>query len=790
VTAVRDAAGGVTRIQTNEAGLPLEITAPDGARATLIRDRFGRVTEVTDALGATVRMGWTVEGRPTWRELPDGTREEWIWDGEGNLLSHTDRAGRTTTHTATHFDRRQATRTTDGGDYRFTHDTELRLTTVAIAQGQEWSYQYDAAGRLTAETDFDGRTLTYEHDALGRLTRRTNAAGQSLTYERDLLGRVIRMQHDDGTASTFTYDSAGQVVQITNAHAQIDLEHDLVGRVVTERVNGHALTRAYDVLGRRTHRQTPSGAASTLTYDERGLAAYAAGEQTFRFERDALGREVSRTLDDRLTLTQGWDSVGRIVTQALTTPHNTLFERSFAYTPDGTPHTIEDSRTGRRTYTLDAASRITTVTADGWSEQYAYNTAGDQTHGALPPGAPGQDTAGERTYSGSRVTRAGRTRYAYDAQGRLTQRRITTLSGKSLTWTFTWDAEDRLTHVHGPGDAQWRYFYDALGRRTAKHRLSAEGRIEEVTTYCWDGGQLAEEHSNGITLVWDYTGLQPLAQREFKADHVQKEIDRRFFAIATDLSGAPSDLIAPDGTFAWHGRSTAWGATQSHRAATAYTPLRYPGQYFDPETGLHYNLNRYYDPELGRYTTPDPLGLAPSVNHYTYVPNPFTLADPLGLAGCTADPTWGGRVTFTRDEHGRPYEMNAIITRDMLDEGTKANDSLHPPGFMGGEHNQARGHMLAKMLGGSGDTLDNLFTITQRPTNSPEMRDWEQDIYNAASKGEVIKYNVYLEYTDDLKDSVPKYIQHEAEGNRGFKMDLPMINPAHAQQQLRRQGLL
>jgi hypothetical protein len=109
------------------------------------------------------------------------------------------------------------------------------------------------------------------------------------------------------------------------------------------------------------------------------------------------------------------------VNQAFTGPHDTLFERSFAYTPNGTPHTIEDSRSGRRTYTLDAASRITAVTADGWSEQYAYNTAGDQAHAALPPGTPGQDAAGERTYSGNRITKAGRTRYTYDAQGRLAQ---------------------------------------------------------------------------------------------------------------------------------------------------------------------------------------------------------------------------------------------------------------------------------------------------------------------------------------------------------------------------------
>ncbi|MDQ0946052.1 RHS repeat-associated protein [Streptomyces sp. V1I1] len=235
---------------------------------------------------------------------------------------------------------------------------------------------------------------------------------------------------------------------------------------------------------------------------------------------------------------------------------------------------------------------------------------------------------------------------------------------------------------------------------------------------------------------------------------------------------------------------TAWGITQWNRDSTAYTPLRYPGQYFDPETGLHYNVNRYYDPDLGRYITPDPLGLAPAINHYAYVPNPFTLADPLGLAGCDADPTWGRRVTFTRDEHGRPYEMNAIITRDMLDEGTHARNSLEPPGFLGGDYNQARGHMLARMLGGSGDTLDNLFTITQNPTNSPDMRDWEQDIYNAVADGEIITYNVYLEYTDDEKDSVPKYIQLEATGNRGFSLDVPMTNPAHEQQQRHRRGLL
>ncbi|MER5680478.1 RHS repeat-associated core domain-containing protein [Streptomyces sp. NPDC002238] len=784
---VRDAAGGLARITNDAAGLPLGMTADSGATMLCTRDAFGRIIEVTDALGATLRQGWTVENRLAWRELPDATRERWTWDGEGNLLEHEDRMGRVRTSMPTHFDRAATRADSSGNSYRFTHDTELRLTTVTNAVGLEWNYTYDAAGRLVSETDFDGRTVTYAHDPLGRLTRRTNAAGQRLTFERDVLGRVTRIHHEDGAGSAFSYADTGHIRQISNPHTRIDLERDAEGRVLTETVNGRTLSFAYDVLGRRTHRRTPSGACSNLTYGREGLSAYTAGEHTFRFERDALGRETARTVQGTLALRQSWDTVGRMVGQSLSTPGAEPLERAFFYQADGIPLSVDDSRAGLRTYTIDAASRITAVDAQGWSEQYAYNAAGDQTHTALPSGAPGQDTAGQRRYDGSHVTHAGRARYQYDAQGRVTLRRITTLSGKILTWRFTWDAEDRLTHVHAP-DGRWRYLYDALGRRTAKERTDADGHTIEAILYCWDGSQLAEQTAQGVTSVWDYAGLHPLAQREFKTDSSQREIDRRFFAVITDLSGSPSELVGSDGSLGWKARSTAWGATQWNRDNTAYTPLRYPGQYFDPETGLHYNVNRYYDPDIARYISPDPLGIAPAINHYGYVPNPFTFADPLGLAGCEADPTWGGRVRFTRDEHGRPYEMNATITRDMLREGTEANKSLRPPGFLHGtDYNQGRGHMLANILGGSGDTLDNLFTITQTPTNSPDMRGYEKQIYDAVfNNNETVTYNVYLEYTDDKKDSVPKWIQMEANGSGGFHLDKQFENLDHADQLKRR----
>lgn len=586
----------------------------------------------------------------------------------------------------------------------------------------------------------------------------------------------------------FTHDEHGRVSRIENAHSTIVLERDLSGRVVAETVNGETMTFSYDALGRRVSRHTPSGAESRLEYDDSGLASYAADDHRFRFERDLLGRETNRHIGQDLQLHRNWDPVGRLSHLSVATGDDFIVNRSFTYQADGVPTSIDDSLTGRRTFTLDAASRVREVQADGWSENYAYNAAGDQTHTALAAPAPGRATAGERHYDGTRITRAGRTRYSYDEQGRVTLRRTTTLSGAALIWHFQWDAEDRLTHVRTPQGVHWRYLYDPLGRRLAKQRLAEDGQVAGTTTYRWDGALLAEERTAGATLVWDYAGPQPLCQREFKFDNEKHEIDRRFFAIVTDLVGAPTELLSADGFLAWRARSTVWGATQWNKDSIAYTPLRYPGQYFDPETGLHYNFNRYYDPDLGRYLSPDPMGLAPAINHYAYVPNPLVLADPLGLAGCETDPTWGGQVRWTLDEHGRPYEMNAIITRNMLDEGTHARNSIHPPGYQP-DVGQARGHMLARQLGGSGDISENLFTISQNPTNTPSMSMFEQQVYDAVyHDGEIVTCNVFLEYANDDPDSPPKSIQLEAFGHRKDPDDPTKLrfdtgdildNPAH-----------
>ncbi|MGW6733469.1 putative T7SS-secreted protein [Streptomyces sp. NPDC055013] len=643
LASVTDATGAMSTVRCNPAGLPLEVTDPLGAVTRYERDPFGRPVILTDPLGAVTRMEWSVEGRLSRRTAADGTTESWTYDGEGNCTSHTDAMGAVSRYEYTHFDLMSARTGPDGVRYEFAHDTELHLTRVTNPQGLTWSYEYDAVGRLVAETDFDDRRLTYEHDSAGQLTASATASGRTIRFDRDVLGRVVR-KDAAGAVTAYAYDATGGLAQASGADAVLTLQRDGSGRLLSETVNGRTLTYTYDVLGRRTSRTTPTGATSTWTYDAAGnRTALTTSGHTLAFTHDAAGRELTRHIGEALTLTNAFDPLGRLTKQELTGPGDArLQHRAYTYRADGNLTGIDDDLNGARRFDLDAAGRVTAVHAANWTESYAYDAAGNQTRAAWPDSMPGQEATGERTYTGTRITRAGNVRYEHDEAGRITLRQKTRLSRKPDTWRYTWDAEDRLSSVVTPDGTTWRYHYDPLGRRIAKQRLAedAETVLEQVE-FTWDGTTLCEQttHTPGtdqsaITLTWDQRGLHPLAQTERKTagDASQDEIDQRFFAIITDLVGAPTELVDEHGDIAWHTRTTLWGTTTWNRTASAYTPLRFPGQYFDPETGLHYNFHRHYDPETARYFTQDPLGLDPAPNPAAYVINPHAWTDTLGLA--------------------------------------------------------------------------------------------------------------------------------------------------------------
>ena len=685
LTSVTDPEGHRTLIRSDRAGLPLEIRDSLGAVTRYERDAFGRSVTVTDPLGAVTRLEWTVEGHLSRRIAPDGSQESWTYDGEGNCTTHSSPQGAVTRFEYGHFDVLTARTEPDGVRHTFDHDAELRLTRVTNPQGLTWDYAYDAAGHPTAETDFDGRTLSYAYDSAGRLTSRTTPLGHRITFERNALGQLTRKTVDaadtvDAPArtTTYTYDLTDQLTQATGPDGvSLTLLRDRYGRLHSETVDGRTVTFAYDTLGHRTHRTTPSGTESVWTYDAAGRpATLTTSDRTLTFDRDAAGRERARHIGDTATLAHAYDTLGRLTTQSLRAGPDArqhIARRAYTYRADGHVTAIDDARTGPRYFDLDTAGRVTAVHAANWTERYAYDEAGNQTEATWPATHPGHEARGLRTYTGTRITRAGDIHYDHDAAGRITQRRRTRLSRKPDIWHYEWDPEDRLTGLMTPDGTHWRYTYDPLGRRTAKQRLAPDGKtVTEQTTFTWDATTLCEQTTTGealphpVTLTWNHDGLHPLTQTEriapstpvsrtepptstlsslslldtgFPAEEApEEEIATRFFAMVTDLVGTPTELIDDQGAVAWHTRTTLWGTTTWNKSATTYTPLRFPRQYFDPESGLHYNYFRTYDSETARYLTADPLGLAAAPNPTMYVHNPHTWADPLGLAptGCLA----------------------------------------------------------------------------------------------------------------------------------------------------------
>ena len=625
VAAAVDPLGATTRYVTDAAGLPVEVMDPVGSVVSALRDASGRVTRLTDGAGAVTVMDWNDDGRLVSRTGPDGATTRWEHDADGRVLKVTNAVGATTVFEPGPLDTLAARTGPDGVRHTFEYDGEQRLVRVTNPAGASWDYVYDPAGRLTAETDFNGRRLAYEYDAAGRLAARVTGGAERIAFRRDASGRVVSRTLPEGEYE-YCYDGAGRLASASGMGTRLVFERDVLGRVVAETVDGRTSRYSYDLAGRRIGRITASGAESAWRFDAAGRPAeLTAGAHSLEFSFDAAGREDRRLLGPETWLARSYDEAGRLTSQRLDVTSaeqpeaNTLLSRSWTWRLDGVPEEIDDSVRGARRITSDAAGRPTGVSGRDWSETYAYDAFGNL--------SAGTDSA---SAVGTMVRRARRIRHEYDDAGRVVRTTRRTLDGRRRTWRYSWDSEDRLVQADTPDGATWRYAYDPAGRRIGKERVGDEaGR----TVFVWDGTRLAESHTSSadgsvIVLTWDYDPgtHRPAVQRR------HTDVDETFHAVVTDLVGTPTELVTPDGRIAWQTTATVWG----HTTATTTTddldcPLRFPGQYHDPETGLHYNLHRYYNPVTAAYLTPDPLGLAPAPNDHAYVPNPLTWTDPLGL---------------------------------------------------------------------------------------------------------------------------------------------------------------
>lgn len=685
------------------AGLHVEVTDSLDATTRAERDAFGRIVSVTDPLGARSHFEWSVEGQLVRHVQPDGTQRTWSHDAEGNITDVVEPAGGLSRFEFGPLGRMTSRTGPDGARFTFEYDTALNLRSVNHPAGATWTYSYDAAGRLTGETDFIECSQQYEYDPAGGVVAVTNRLGQQTTFERDAMGRVVQGTSPEGDY-TYSYDLAGRLVAAAGPGSSIEFCRDAVGRVVQETVDGRSVHFEYDVAGRRTRRITPSGAVSEWMYDATGRpAALAAGAGGMRFEFDAAGREVARQLGADAWLAREVDPLGRVTNERLwvgerrperaadtatASEPRLVLNRSWMWSTDGLPITVHDNMAGSRRFATDNIGRVTAVTAEGWNETYAYDGFGNLSTGTT--GGDAMDAEAHRTL----IRRIGRTAFDHDAAGRVVRATRRTLDGRRRTWTYQWDNNDRLAQVETPDGTVWRYSYDPLGRRTNKARVETNGGVTEQVAFTWDGPRIAEQHTirpdvQNAVVVWDYdpSTARPLAQRHQSPSMSgdSGSSDDVFYAIITDTVGTPTELVTLEGRVAWRTTAGLWGRTMAVTADPGVDcPLRFPGRYFDSESGLHYNFHRYYDPDSAAFLTPDPLGLAPAPNDHSYVSNPLVHTDPLGLmcpqaAGSnTPQPPESNVVELPEVTDPKPRKPAAAMQEweDFLGPGPYSN--IHP----------------------------------------------------------------------------------------------------------------
>ncbi len=305
----------------------------------------------------------------------------------------------------------------------------------------------------------------------------------------------------------------------------------------------------------------------------------------------------------------------------------------------------------------------------------------------------------------NRLTHWQKLFYRYDAWGNLISRR-----NGLYEQHYRYDADNRLVQAHGrgpQGEFEAQYHYDALGRRSRK-AVRYKGKTEQTIRFLWQGYRLLQEQrDDGSRRSWSYdpaSPWSPLAALEQAGDSRSADI----YWYHTDLNSAPLEVTDAAGNLCWSGQYDTFGKLQGQTVAGAakrqgaqyQQPLRYAGQYQDDESGLHYNLFRYYEPEVGRFTTQDPIGLRGGLNLYQYAPNPLMWVDPFGLTAIDAS---GYHVygLYNLDVNGMPIgdPYYVGITNDLprrsaehLDTGRLGGNTGMIPLDENVKYGQARGY--------------------------------------------------------------------------------------------------
>jgi RHS repeat-associated protein len=310
-----------------------------------------------------------------------------------------------------------------------------------------------------------------------------------------------------------------------------------------------------------------------------------------------------------------YDKAGRCLRKiVLAGRADEAWTREFVYNSVGNLAATKDNKRGDVAYEYDLAGKLIASRHPDRTEVFQYDAARNL---VAQPGLNGVSLT-----DGNRLATANGDRFTYNDRDHLSER-----SGPHGTTRYSYNDRDQLTRIVSD-DLDWTAEYDPLGRRIRK---SWNGHTVE---FYWDQDRLAAEvRDNRQTRLYVYES--PVARVPFMfVDYDTLKSDPksgRCYFIFADQRGCPIRVEDMEGNAVWEATVDPYGRAHVAAGSTVPMPLRFPGHYYDEETGLCDNRFRSYLPELGRYLQSDPAGLGGGVNLYAYPANPLTDVDMLGL---------------------------------------------------------------------------------------------------------------------------------------------------------------
>ncbi len=627
----------------NERGQLLEEQLPNGGIKRYRYDDLGRQVAREDEHGALTQYLWDAAGRLVKLTNPGGDTRKYRYNPYGKITSERDELGNVTRYEyadSLHLISRRLN--ADGSQVNYRYDNvRLLLTEIENEVGETYRLQYHSNGLIQQETGFDGQRTAYVYDLNGNLQEKTehgDDGSQLVTrYERDHAGRLVRKTLPDGNSVDYAYDRQGNLLSVDDGNWFLAYEYDVQNRLTAEHQGWGTLRYGYDACGQLQNLRLPDNNRLKFKHAKGGhLSTVELNGTVLTSHQFNAGREQQRT-QGKLLSTYQHDHLGRLFNQSIGDAEGPVYRRHYDYDKSGNLTRLLDTRKGEHRYHYDPLSRL--IRADhsqGEQERFGHDPAGN----LLMQDRPGPDIV-----AGNRLMIQGDRHYDYDAFGNLIRERRG--KGHRLVTEYRYDCQHRLIGLSQPNGQTASYRYDPFGRRISK-------TVGDVTTeFFWQGDTLIAEHhaDRHRSYVYEPESFRPLVllegfgPNETKAYHYQ-----------LDHLGTPQELTDTEGEIVWSAHYRAYGEITRLDIGKIDNPLRFQGQYFDQESELHYNRHRYYNPDVGRYLTPDPVKLAGGINGYQYARNPTGWVDPLGLSTCPGGN--GCKSTHNADEPGKPAKVD------------------------------------------------------------------------------------------------------------------------------------